>query len=238
MYRATIEITKINSMMKIKFGIIISSDEDKKYLGNQSNKLISKFNYNGNDYLRINPHPFIVIDISSMSKNEGWNTNMSVSLNRMGQYKLVQSLKKFIRDFSNYKNLFYYENDRLVVNQSVVNEVSMNISTNSKMIRLQPCVVPDEENQELVYEGAIFFINNMQNYAYLTYDELNYLLWEIERMDMTVLSLEIIDIVKLYYDEKTDKVVVPPSVERPVEIEKITPGRITFVRPDERIPKI
>ena len=25
---------------------------------------------------------------------------------------------------------------------------------------------------------------------------------------------------------------------RPVEIEKITPGRITFVRPDERIPKI
>lgn len=238
MYRATIEITKINSMMKIKFGIIISSDEDKKYLGNQSNKLISKFNYNGNDYLRINPHPFIVIDISSMSKNEGWNTNMSVSLNRMGQYKLVQSLKKFIRDFSNYKNLFYYENDRLVVNQSVVNEVGMNISTNSKIIRLQPCVVPDEENQELVYEGAIFFINNMQNYAYLTYDELNYLLWEIERMDMTVLSLEIIDIVKLYYDEKTDKVVVPPSVERPVEIEKITPGRITFVRPDERIPKI
>lgn len=238
MYRATIEITKINSMMKIKFGIIISSDEDKKYLGNKSNKLISKFNYNGNDYLRINPHPFIVIDISSMSKNEGWNTNMSVSLNRMGQYKLVQSLKKFIRDFSNYKNLFYYENDRLVVNQSVVNEVGMNISTNSKIIRLQPCVVPDEENQELVYEGAIFFINNMQNYAYLTYDELNYLLWEIERMDMTVLSLEIINIVKLYYDEKTDKVVVPPSVERPVEIEKITPGRITFVRPDERIPKI
>ena len=238
MYRATIEITKINSMMKIKFGIIISSDEDKKYLGNQSNKLISKFNDNGNDYLRINPHPFIVIDISSMNKNEGWNANMSVSLNRMGQYKFVQSLKKFIRDFSNYKNLFYYENNKLIVNQSVVNEVSMNISTNSKIIRLQPCVVPDEENQELVYEGAILFINNMQNYAYLTYDELNYLLWEIERIDMTVLSLEILDIVKLYYDEKTDKVIVPPSVERPVEIEKITPGRITFVRPDERIPKI
>ena len=78
----------------------------------------------------------------------------------------------------------------------------------------------------------------MQNYAYLTYDELNYLLWEIERIDMTVLSLEIIDIVKLYYDEKTDKVVVPPSVERPIEIEKVTPGRITFVRSDKRIPKI
>lgn len=238
MYRATIEITKINSIMKIKFGIIINSDEDKKYIGNQSNKLISKFNYNGNDYLRINPHPFIVIDISSTSKNEGWNANMSVSLNRMGQYKFVHSLKNFISNFSNYKNLFYYDNDKLVVNQSVVNKVSMNISTNSKMIRLQPCVVPDEENQELVYEGAIFFINNMQNYAYLTYDELNYLLWEIERIDMTVLSLEIIDIVKLYYDEKSDKVVVPPSVERPVEIEKITPGHITFVRPNERIPKI
>ena len=55
---------------------------------------------------------------------------------------------------------------------------------------------------------------------------------------MTVLSLEIIDIVKLYYDEKTDKVVVPPSVERPIEIEKVTPGRITFVRSDKRIPKI
>lgn len=238
MYRATVEISKINSMMKIKFGIIIDSVEDKKYPNNQNNKLISKFNYNGNEYLRINPHPFIVIDISSMSKNEGWNSNMSASLNRMGQFKFIQSLKKFIYNFSNYKNLFYYENNKLVVNQSLVNEVSINIPTNSKVIRLQPCVVPDEENQETVYEGAIFFINNMQNYAYLTYDELTYLLWEIEKIDMSILSLQILNIVRLYHGEKSSKITIPPSTEKPVDVEKITPGRITFVHPGERIPNI
>ena len=163
---------------------------------------------------------------------------MSVSLNRLGQFKFIQSLKKFIYNFSSYKNLFYYENGKLVVNQSLINDVSINISTNSKMIRLQPCVVPDEENQETVYEGAIFFINNMQNYAYLTYDELTYLLWEIEKIDMTVLSLQVINIVKLYYGEKSSKIIIQPSTEKPIEIEKITPGRITFVHPGERIPNI
>lgn len=238
MYKASIEICKINSTMKLKFGLIIESEEDKKYINNQNNKLINKFNYNGNDYLRINPHPFIVIDISSSNKTDGWNSNLSVSLNRMSQYKLIQSLKKFIYNFSNYKNLFYYDNSILVLNQSLVNDASINVSTTSKMIRLQPCVVPDEENQELTYEGAIFFINNMQNFSYLTYDELKYLLWELERIDMSLMSINLIEMTRLCLHDEVNKIKVKPSVEKPIEIEKLSQGKITFVKSNERIPKI
>ena len=77
----------------------------------------------------------------------------------------------------------------------------------------------------------------MQNFAYLTYDEMKYLLWELENIDMTVLSLNIINIVKLYESDRSFKFTVPPSSEKPVEIEKITPGRVTFIRSDT-IPDI
>jgi hypothetical protein len=62
MYKASIEIGKINKMMKLKFGLIVKPDDTVKY---KDANVVSKFNYGGNDYLRINPSPYIIIDISS-----------------------------------------------------------------------------------------------------------------------------------------------------------------------------
>ena len=239
MYKASIEIGRVNKMMKIKFGLIIRSDDESKF---KANKIVSKFDYGGNDYLRINPSPYIILDISSyMNKNEGWSTNQSVTLNRYYLFRFLQGLRKLITDFQNRKNLFYYQNNELVVNNMIADDATISIPTaGSKTIMMKPCVVPDEESSTgRVYEGCIFYINNMENFAYLTYTEMEYLYFELTKIDMSALSLQLISIVKQFENQESEKFTIPASTQSEIgsEIEIETPSSLTVIKKNE-MPEI
>ena len=239
MYKASIEIGRVNKMMKIKFGLVIKSDEETKF---KANKLVSKFSYSGNDYLRINPNPYIILDITSfMDKGEGWSSNRTVTLNRYYLFRFLQGLKRLINDFHNCKNLFYYRSDELVVNNSVADSITISIPTaGSKTILMKPCVVPDEESSTgNVYEGCIFYINNMENFAYLTYTEMEYLFYELSKIDMNTLSLQLITIVNQLENQDSEKLTVPASSQEDIdsEIEIETPSSVTIIKTNQ-LPQI
>jgi hypothetical protein len=239
MYKASIEIGKINKMMKLKFGLIVKPDDTTKY---KDANVISKFNYYGNDYLRVNPSPYIIIDITSyMTKGESWNPNQSVTLTRYYLFRFLQGLKRLINDFHSHKDLFYYQNDELVVDNDIANEITISVQTSgSKLVMMKPCVVPDEESSTgNVYEGCIFYINNMENFAYLTYTEMEYLYYELAKIDMTSLSLQLITIVKQFENQQSTKITTPPSSQQEVgsEVEIETPSSVTIIKTNQ-IPQI
>ena len=239
MYKATIEIGRVNKMMKIKFGLIIQSEEISKF---KPTPIVSKFNFGGNDYLRINPNPYVILDISSyMDKGESWSSNRTVTLNRYYLFRFLQGLKKLISNFQTYKNLFYYQNNELIVNNAVADSIMISIPTASnKTIMIRPCVVPDEESTtNRVYEGCVFYINNMENFAYLTYTEMEYLFYELSKIDMSTLSMQVITIVKQFENQKTEKLSVPTSSEGVInsEIEIVTPSSVTVIKKNE-LPQI
>jgi hypothetical protein len=239
MYKASIEIGKINKMMKLKFGLIVKPDDTVKY---KDANVVSKFNYGGNDYLRINPSPYIIIDISSyMTKGEAWSPNQSVTLTRYYLFRFLQGLRKLIHDFQFHKDLFYYQNNELVVNNEVSNTVTISIPTSgNKTIMMKPCVVPDEESSTgNVYEGCIFYINNMENFAYLTYTEIEYLFYELSKIDMNALALQLITIVKQFENQKSEKIIGPTSSQQEVssEVEIMTPSSVTIIKTNQ-IPQI
>ena len=240
MYKATIEIGRINKSMKLKFGLVIRSDESSVY---KSQPLVSKFNFGGNDYIKLNPNPFVILDISSsyINKGESWSSNQTVSLNRYYLFRFLQGLKKLINDFQTYKNLFYYKNNELIVNNDVADNITISIPTaNSKTVMMKPCVVPDEESStHSVYEGCIFYINNMENFAYLTYTEIEYLYYELSKIDMTTISMQIISIVEQYEKQKSQKITVAPSSQTEIssDIEISTPSSITIIKKNE-MPQI
>ena len=239
MYKATIEICKINKMMKLKFGLIIRPDEDGKF---KAPPIVSKFTFGGNDYLRISPNPYVILDISSyVNKGESWSSNQTVTLNRYYLFRFLQGLRKLISSFQTYKNLFYYQNNELCVNTVVADSVMISIPTaSSKVIVLRPCVVPDEESTtNRVYEGCVFYINNMENFAYLTYTEMEYLLYELSKIDMGSLSMQLISIVKQFENQKSEKLTVPASTEGSItaEIEISTPSAVTIIKKNE-LPQI
>ena len=239
MYKVTFDMARINKMMKIKFGLIVHSDDTAKFKGAP---IINKTHWYGTDTLKLTPNPFIILDISASSdKDEGWSPNKTVTLNRYYLFRFLQGLKKLIDSFRTCKNLFYYQNNELVVNNNLAESVSISIPTaNSKTILLMPCVVPDEESSlNKVYEGCIFCINTMENYAYLTYTEMEYLMYELSKIDMNSLSLQVISIVKQYEGLQSETIKIPPSSEIPVnsEIEIVTPSKITVIKKNE-MPQI
>ena len=156
MYKASIELSKINKGLKLKFGLIIESGTDKKEI----NKLVSKFEYNGNSYIKINPRPFVTLDISSMtSKSEGWSTNQVINFNKIGLFMFIRNLEYLIKQFKEIKALYYYENGILKVDNKYADKLTMRGVTNNKYWIMRPCVVPDDDIADKTYEGCIFCIS-------------------------------------------------------------------------------
>jgi hypothetical protein len=129
----------------------------------------------------------------------------------------------------------------LVVNNEVSNTVTISIPTSgNKTIMMKPCVVPDEESSTgNVYEGCIFYINNMENFAYLTYTEIEYLFYELSKIDMNALALQLITIVKQFENQKSEKIIGPTSSQQEVssEVEIMTPSSVTIIKTNQ-IPQI
>lgn len=206
MVRGTIEIAKITQNFTLKFGLILEDDAEIIRF-KAPNKLISKYQFDGNDYLRISPHPFIVMDITSKEdRKNNDRLGHSVTLNRRVLFAFIMKLKKLIASYTEKKDLFYYDNDELFVDREISTQITLRcIANNNNVILMQPCVVVDEEHPLEKYEGCAFCINRYANFVFLTYMEMGYLLYELERINMTQFSLDLIKIYEGYKDQESEK---------------------------------
>lgn len=225
MYKGSIDIATINKSCKIRFGLIFADDNPKF----KNMELISKFNYNGNKYLKIRPHPFITIDISSSSldRGEAWNTNQSVNLNRKDLFLFIQKLKQIHAEFINEKNLFYYDENGALKVDSVLADKHKEIHkcSNGKALWMQPCVVQNEEDN-LDYEGIFLCINSVDYFSYFTYTELEFLIEVLSEINMTELSMQMIIMAKFTENMKVDTIQMKAiqEVQQENEIVDIKPS--------------
>ena len=242
MKKINLELGKVSKGMRLRFSLILDSE-----LGPQHKNfnLVSHFKIDGNEYLRLNPHPFITIDISdTFGKNEIWNANHVVNLNHFSKMKLESRLNVIIRNFQ-IKDLFYYDNfNHLKVNPEVNNRIKqMPFVIGNKNCQIQYIVIHDEKEQDSEYEGVVFMINSADNYCYLTFDELNYLYYILRSINMTELSLQLMN----YYqslkndsdrsvEDLTKEYSKPPIIE---EIEEIPePNHIPPIIEPNEIPDL
>lgn len=181
MYRAIIELFKINTL-KVKFGVVLRQDVVSPNV--QIQPIISKFTIEGNDYLKIAPHPYVTLEI----RDDDRSYNSSITFNRYYLYLLIKTLKKCATQFINNKDLFFYMENKLIVSET--SETFTASSASAKKIKIKPSVITDNTGKE--YEGVILYINSMSSYTYLTYTELEYLINELNKIDMTQLSFECI----------------------------------------------
>lgn len=188
MEKVTVEIFRVHKNFKVKFSMIMKDDDPNKF-----QKMISKFNFNGNNYLKITPFPYLTFDITSkMDKNEEWNSNRSANLNRRELFVLINKLRRLISNFK-IKDLFFYDkNNKLQVNENIAASIKETTLFGNKVVVFQPCVVESEENHQ-IYEGCFMFINSMDYFTYITYTELEYLVYELSRIDFSSLTLQVIN---------------------------------------------
>lgn len=242
MKKINLELGKISKGMRLRFSLILDSEQGPQ---NRNFNLVNHFQIDGNEYFRLNPHPFITIDISdSFGKNETWSSNHVVNLNQFSKMKLESRLNVMIRNFQ-IKDLFYYDNfNHLKVNPEVNKRINQRpFVIGNKTCYMQYIVIKDDKDPETEYEGIIFMINSADNFCYLTIDELNYLYYLLRSINMTDLSLQVMN----YYQslkndadrsvqDLTKQYSKPPLIEELEEIPE--PNQIPPIIEPNEIPDL
>ena len=145
MVKANIELFNVRSNFKVKFSLILKDDDPEN---TSYRKLVNKFKIAGNEYLQLNPYPFVVFDISSRKekKENGYSSNDTISFTRKHLFLLLKKIEALLKEFRE-PDLFYYDNDHeLMVNKEKAEKFRKIHKTSSKTILIQPCVVRDEES--------------------------------------------------------------------------------------------
>lgn len=211
MKKVTLELFRVHSSFKVKFSLVVKGDKTDQY------QLINKFTMAGNEYVRITPFPFITIDITSkMERNEEWNSNRTFNMNRRDLFNFIQRLSRIYSIFTKEENLFYYnEKNKLTVNKLLSEKYKEILVCGNKTILIQSCVVENEENSNL-YEGVFLCVNSIDYFTYLTYSELEFLIYELRRIDVSSLTLQLINssLLTEEFDKKELRISRPDIIEK------------------------
>ena len=202
-------------------------------------QLMNKFSISGNTYFKVNPYPTVTIEISSnVDKNEAWNTNRSITLNKMSRFQFVKRLKTIISSFTEIKNLFYYQNGRLCIDKSIAGSIRDMVKVSQKTCLFMPSVIEDEETKDQ-FEGVVFMINSPENYCYLTFEELEYLCDTLDRLDFDTLTLQLINLISNYDNKITEETIKPANrIETEKVEEELTTLPIQPLATENTIPEI
>ena len=237
MYKISIDLFKVHKYFKVKFCLVYNKENEP---GNQYfSKTISKFNFAGNDYLRFNPYPFLSVDITSnMDRTEEWSSNNGFNMNRRELFLFINKLNKVYSQFTKEADLFYYdENSELKVNKILADRCKEFAICGNKTILLQPCVVEDLDHNNS-YEGIFLSINSMDYFTYLTYGDIEYFLYELRHVDMTALSIALLNSVILYENKETEQTKKAQPVLENKEIEIVDKKKQIGIPKPDTIPEI
>lgn len=189
MYKVTYSLGRINRYVNLKFSVTLRNSK-----GVDS---VKRSNMNGNQYLFITGlYPALTIELSDELRDEGtriWNTGRLVSLNKFNTITFVKSSKILLEKFKSLKNLFGYQDSVLLVNKDLAwNNREIMQADYGKVIMLLPSVVEDPDNH-IQYEGIAFMINELSNYAKITYQEFESMVCYIDKLDFDSLAIQLVN---------------------------------------------
>lgn len=219
------DLGRINKYMWLRFNMIIKDETQlKQTVKNYNNpNAISTHISGAVEYLRLHPGGYVCIDINHAGdRNDAWNSGLVVNLGMKGIFLLQKKLKTILKGFT-VKDLFFKQSGKLYVNQAVASSMNEYMTTSTKTLKFAYAVVPDEENKEIEYEGIAFMINQVENFCYLTYEEIEFLLYVLSKVNIMELSLQVINTyllqqlqpqeVKIISKPVAEKVIQQPEVE-------------------------
>lgn len=232
--RFNYDLFKVSRNFKVKFQVILSEDVQstaQQYISRRNGykPVISGFKTKDNKYYyNINPHPYLLIDITDP---EYYDTTKTVTLNRRDLFVFTKELKSYIDSFVENEDLFIYKNDKLEVVNSEISKVQKIVHLmNGKEILLRPHVLTI--NNEYV-EGSLFCINKIDSSTMLTYDDLCYLYYELNKVDMSALSTSAILVTCAnIIDHPEDVENISFARKSTVDVVEVKPTEIVDVKPE------
>lgn len=197
MEKIIVDLGYVNSYIKIKFGLIVKNEQYKQ-------NLISKFDFSGNQYIKISPIPTITLEISTGNKNEPWAPNRTLSLSKINIYLFTKRLEEVLNHLKSEKNMFYLDEfGELILNKELASKSRETIELGSKFVCFQPFVVKDKKDS---YEGCVMMINDATYPAFMTFEEMQYLITYLRNIDLDNLAINVLNTQLLMKNMESDKV--------------------------------
>lgn len=200
MRKMTYWLYRVNKNVTLKFNILLNYSNPKA--GKKPQSTVSNNFFQGEYYGKISfLHPTLTIALSDDVRDESARTysiNRTAEFGRITLLRFIKEAKQFTKCFEEEKDLFVYEDGKLIVNKDLAkkNRVILHSEFN-KNILLSPAVVRDEDSHA-EYEGIIFMIHDPSNYAFFTYFEFCEMLEYLERLDFDVMALQLLQVSMIY----------------------------------------
>lgn len=191
MIRISMELFKVTPSFKATFGLIVKNDI---YNNNHTQKdVINKFSIDGNKYIQLSPYPFITFDLSDkIDKRDGMYLSNRFTVTRISLFNFINSVKKSINILENNKSdlYMYDDNDILQIDIDRANSSRVVFNTNNKNIIIQPTVViRNTDTNEIRTLGVFLAVSKFDIFTLLSLSELKYLLYELEKVNFSELSM-------------------------------------------------
>jgi len=247
MFKISYDLGSINHTIGMEFIILVNTPSENPMFQNNNawkyQKTFQHFTLNGTEYLKIRPSAYISIDFRRHKKDtDVWDSNDGFNLNHRNRFFMIWQLKNFIKKFREIKDLFVYTDSthrKLELNLRHKDECTFTMRlSNNKIIRMEPAVIESTGDNEIIYyEGAILYINGINNYAYLTNAEIEYLIYRLEELNMETMTTTLLTIAELHKDMDYGTISVKHNPNEPENTE-LSRGSIVKIEHTETIPNI
>lgn len=242
MYKASMDLGAIGGV-KVRFDVVVNNHDP--YTTVPEIKIVNKFKFDSSkEFIRFAQRPYLVFDIAR--KKDQYDPDHTVTLNRISFYQFRRFLRSFMAIYKEVKDLFYYDGNVLVCDPAMTNKYVREFRTQSrKTIILAPTVVNDTFAPEpTMYEGCYFAINRTDNFAYITYGELEILMELLQEINFTELGFMLlhtaISAQNIPFEEVEGVHFTTPQINDKPAVVTMPEESSTFteVRPPDVIPKI
>lgn len=188
-HKVTLNLFDVHPYFKVSFTIYL--DYIDRETGNKFNMpIVNKFNFNGNEYLKISPRGYVCIDITSrLDRGEDYNRNRFFVMDSKNLFYFISAMEKLLSIFKNPEVKLYTisgDTGDLILNKELANECTVRVRVNSgKVISITPTVV---EQDNVQYEGCCLYVNTLDNLTYLTISEMAFLICELKKINIPQLA--------------------------------------------------
>ena len=128
-----------------------------------------------------------------------FSVNNFISLSPLTAFRFCRVGNEVIKSYITKEDLFIYEGNRLVLNNEVAKTITKPFPADGKMILFQPIVVQDY-TKGIECEGVAMMINEMSNFAIMTFEEFTFLLDTVRKLDFNTMGMELL---KIYLLERS-----------------------------------
>jgi hypothetical protein len=232
--RVSVNLNPVTPFFRMKVCVVIKGDDPLKGQYN-TQQVYANYTFNGNNYMMLTPHPYLMIDISK--KGGDYSRNNSFNLNGKDLFFMIDKVESLLEKFKD-KALYYYdEQNELKVDSNRALKYRVYLTCGTKMVCITPAVIRslDNDNVEKSYEGVILYINSVEYFTQLTYGELRYFLYELKNVNLTQSGLELMN---FYMFTSLAKTMGKENIMKPASYEHMVIEEIPDMKKEELKPEV